>query len=122
MAAALATPSLTLALPTAALAAPQSATGRVFHDANNNEKYDDGEPGLADIRVSNGRDIVKTDAQGRYTLPIDDDTNIFVIKPQGWRTAVDANQLPQYYYIHKPAGSPKTDYPGIDPTGPLPAS
>lgn len=122
MAAALATASLTLALPTAALAAPQSATGRVFHDANNNEKYDDGEPGLADIRVSNGRDIVKTDAQGRYTLPIDDDTNIFVIKPQGWRTAVDANQLPQYYYIHKPAGSPKTDYPGIDPTGPLPAS
>ena len=38
-------------------------------------------------------------------------------------TPVDKHQLPQFFYIHKPAGSPKTfRYKGVDPTGPLPGS
>jgi len=101
---------------------PKSATGRVFHDTNNNGKYDNGEKLLAGIRVSNGREIVKTDNSGQYKISIDDDTIIFVVKPQGWRTPVSDDMLPRFYYIHKPNGSPKLKYAGVDPTGPLPSS
>lgn len=100
----------------------QTATGVVFHDQNNNRKYDQGEKLLEGIRVSNGRQIVKTDAQGRYQLPVDDDTTLFVIKPKGWRTPFNSDMLPQFYYNHKPAGSPPSKYPGLAATGPLPAS
>jgi hypothetical protein len=61
---------------------PQSVTGRVFHDANGNGRFDDGEVVLSGLRVSNGTAIVHTNAQGRYRLPIDDDSIIFVIKPR----------------------------------------
>jgi hypothetical protein len=33
--------------------------------------------------VSNGREVAKTDADGRYTLPIEDESVIFVIKSTG---------------------------------------
>jgi hypothetical protein len=98
------------------------ATGVVFHDINENGIREAGEPRLAGVRVSNGREIVRTDQQGVYQLSISDDTILFVIKPQGWSTKIDANMLPQFYYIHKPAGSPKQHYPGVAPTGPLPKS
>lgn len=101
---------------------PTLAKGVVFHDANNNGQRDDGEKPLAGIRVSNGREIVKTDAQGRYELPVDNDTILFVIKPEGWRTPISEHQLPRFYYIHKPKGSPDSKYAGVAPTGPLPKS
>lgn len=101
----------------------EEATGRVFHDLNGNESYDEGEPGVPGIGVSNQREVVTTDAEGRWTLPSDDDTIFFVIKPAGWKTPVSENQLPRFYYIHKPNGSPPNlRYPGVDPTGPLPDS
>ncbi len=98
------------------------ATGIVFHDLNGNRQPDDGEPTMKGIRVSNGKDIVTTDERGRYALPVGDDTSIFVIKPTGFRTVVDENRLPQFYYTHKPHGSPSTRFPGVEPTGDLPAS
>jgi hypothetical protein len=101
---------------------PTTATGLVFHDANHNGVRDADEPGIAGVRVSNGREIVLTDQGGAYRLPIDDDTILFVIKPRGWMTRVDQLNLPRFYYIHKPNGSPKLKYPGVAPTGPLPAS
>jgi hypothetical protein len=78
---------------------------------------------VADIKVSNGDQIVKTDPSGRYEIPIGDDTIVFVIKPRGYMTPVNDDQLPQFYYIHKPAGSPPDfKYAGVAPTGPLPES
>ena len=82
------------------------ATGIVYHDRNGNGVRDEGEPGLPGVSVSNQREIVQTDASGRWTLPVTDDTIFFVIKPRDWMTPVNENQLPQFYYIHKPAGSP----------------
>lgn len=103
--------------------ASDMARGTVFDDRNGNGQRDDGEPGIAEIRVSNGTDIVLTDDQGRYSLSVDDDEIIFVIKPRGWATPLNANNLPQFFYIHKPAGSPATfKFAGVDPTGPLPES
>jgi hypothetical protein len=102
--------------------ATQQASGVVFHDRDRDGSRDEGEEGLEGIRVSNGREIVKTDAQGRYRLPVGDDTIVFVIKPRNWMTPVNEDQLPRFYYIHKPNGSPPSRFPGVDPTGPLPAS
>lgn len=106
----------------AARADEQSARGIVFHDANRNGARDTDEKGVAGVRVSNGRQIVRTDESGAYRLPVDDDTILFIIKPRGWMTRVDGLNLPRFYYVHKPAGSPKLKYPGVEPTGPLPDS
>ncbi len=100
----------------------QIAVGVVFHDVNGNERRDPSEKGLPGVRVSNGRSIVETDAEGRYEIPVDDDTVLFVIKPRGWRTPISNDMLPRFYYIHKPNGSPDLKYGGVPPTGPLPDS
>ncbi|MFN7162000.1 MAG: metallophosphoesterase N-terminal domain-containing protein, partial [Fimbriimonadales bacterium] len=102
--------------------AQQFATGVVFHDRNRNGVRDAGEPGVPNVLVSNQREVVKTDAQGRYRLPVDDDTILFVVKPRGWMTAVSEDNVPRFYYIHKPNGSIRVQYGGVAPTGPLPAS
>lgn len=101
---------------------PQIARGVVYHDANGNRQRDPDEAPRPGVRVSNGRQIVTTNEQGAYTLPIDDDTTLFVIKPRGWKTPLSEDQLPQFYYIHKPNGSPDFQYKGVAPTGPLPES
>ncbi len=105
-----------------AAARAETARGVVFHDANGNGRFEAGEPTLPNMRVSNGREIVKTNADGRYELEVDDDDILFVIKPSGWRTPLDDNHLPRFYYVHKPAGSPSSKFPGVAPTGPLPKS
>lgn len=96
--------------------------GVVYHDRNQNGVRDSGEPGIPNVLVSNQREVVRTDSKGRYRLPVGEDTKIFVIKPRGWRTAIDADNVPRFYYIHKPQGSPPVRYRGVAPTGPLPAS
>ncbi len=100
------------------------ARGVVFEDLDGNGKRDAGERGLEGIRVSNGLDIVTTDADGKYQISIDDDTIIFVIKPRNWRTPVNSKNLPRFHYIHKPHGSPDEHFMhrGVNPTGPLPES
>ncbi len=90
----------------------------MFDDASN--------AGIAGVLVSNGREVAVTDADGRYSLPVSDETVLFVIKPAGYMTALDpATNLPRFYYIHQPQGSPASlglTFEGIAPTGPLPAS
>lgn len=102
--------------------APTTATGIVFHDRDRDGLRGEGEEGIPGIKVSNGREIAATDGDGRYELPIDDDTILFVIKPRGWMTPLTEENLPKFYYVHKPAGSPDLQFPGVAPTGPLPES
>lgn len=104
------------------LSAQQMANGYVFEDINNNGKKDKKEKGIANIAVSNGIDVVLTDSDGKYNLPVGDDNIIFVIKPTGYKIAVDEYNLPKSYYIHKPKGSPASTYKGVAPTGELPKS
>lgn len=99
------------------------AQGIVYNDANGNGARDAGERGIADVLVSNGVDVVATDKSGHYSVPMTDDSIVFVIKPRGWMTPVGpGNNIPRFYYIHKPNGSPKMTYDGVAPTGPLPGS
>ena len=99
------------------------AVGTVFVDENENGIRDAGESPLSGVRVSNGLDIVVTDNDGRYELPVDGDVVLFVVKPAGYRLPVDEDQLPQFFYVHRPSGSPAHfRYQGVAPTGPLPES
>ena len=101
-------------------AAGTVASGTVFLDANRNSRLDTGERGIADVPVSNGREVVVSGADGRYEIPAYDDMNLFITKPAGYSTPVDADLVPQFAYIHKVAGSPPLRFGGIEPTGPLP--
>lgn len=98
-------------------------TGRAFDDRNRNGVLDGDEQGLAGVKISNGREVVLTGADGRYSLPVRDDMSVFVIQPSGWRVPTDERFIPQFSYEHKPAGSPKKmRFGGLPPTGPLPAA
>jgi hypothetical protein len=100
-----------------------TAVGTVFEDRNRNGIRDPGERGLAGVRVSNQREVTVTDRNGRWQLPAGDDTVFFVVKPRGYTPPLNNQQLPRFFYVHKPAGSPANlKYPGVAPTGPLPAS
>ncbi len=98
------------------------ARGRVFVDQDGDGRLGVTETRMKDVRVSNGHDIVLTDDRGEYELPIGNDSIVFVIKPPGFRTSLNQKNLPRFFYIHKPDGSPKLRYPGVAPTGPLPQS
>ena len=83
-------------------------------------------PPLPGILVSNGRDVVRTGADGRYSLSVAPGQSIFVIKPAGFRLPVDpGTNLVRYSYVHDPEGTPAAlgfRYAGIAPTGALPAA
>jgi len=96
------------------------ARGKVFIDENRNARLDPGEKGLTGVLVSNGREVVKTDADGSYRLPAYDDMNLFITKPANYSTPLDEDLVPQFNYIHKVEGSPPLRFGGIAPTGPLP--
>lgn len=100
--------------------AQEIARGIVFEDSNNNGKKDRKEKGIPKVSVTNGIQVVQTDHKGRYELPVSNDAIISVIKPSDYKVPVDENQLPQFFYIHKPEGSPELKYKGVQPTGPLP--
>ncbi len=96
------------------------ARGVVFEDQNQNGERDDGEPGVEGVAVSNGLEVVQTDGEGRYELPARDDMILFVSKPNNYEVPVNDAQLPQFYYLHYPEGSPELEFSGIEPTGSLP--
>ncbi len=96
--------------------------GKIYSDLNNNRTLDKNEPGIANVLVSNGSEVVKTDKTGNYEISLKPGEILFVIKPHGWKFPLDKNNLSQFYYIYKPEGSPTTKYMGSQPTGALPSS
>ena len=102
--------------------AQQTVTGYVYEDLNENGKKDRREKGIPQVAVTNGVEVVLTNDKGRYELPIGQDDIISVIKPSGYAVPADENNLPQFFYIHKPQGSPDLEFAGVAPTGKLPRS
>lgn len=100
--------------------------GRVFNDRNRNGVLDRGERGIAGVMVSNGFEVVTTDGRGRYLLPAKvsglEDFTVFITKPAGYDLPVDNDNIPQFFYHHKPAGSPPLRFGGLAPTGAQPAA
>jgi len=104
-------------------AGKKTAKGIVFEDANHSGVFDQGEKGIPNVSVSNQSDVVQTDQNGHFRLPVSKETIIFVTKPAGYQVPLDKNHLPQFYYIHQPKGSPAgLKCKGIAPTGKLPHS
>ena len=66
-----------------------------------------GNRGIAGVMVSNGRDVVRTDAEGRWRLPVADGDSVFVIKPPHWSTPLGLGGVPQFSRLHQPTGSPR---------------
>ncbi len=96
--------ALLAASPLAAHA--DTATGRVFLDANANGRRDMGEAGVAGAKVSNGRQVVPTDADGRYRIAVENGDTLFVVKPAGYAVPFDARGLPLFYRHHFPKAAP----------------
>lgn len=116
--------SLILLCPELTVHASDTVQGVVFHDRNHNGTFDRGEKRIPGVRVSNGVEVTRTDENGRYSLPVQPGDILFVAKPRGWKYLTGKNNLPKFYYIHKPEGSPDDSfrYRGSSPTGPLPDS
>ncbi len=102
--------------------AQKLAKGVVFLDQNKNGVFDQNEQSLANVCVSNGRDVAQTDEQGRWKLPVIENADFFVIKPADYQVPINHNEIPQHYYLYKPKGSPPLKVPGVAATGPLPES
>ncbi len=101
---------------------PAEVTGVVFHDRSSDGRYQADEPGVEGVLVSNGLDVVATDSDGRYRLPVRPDMNLTVVQPSGWQVPVDARQVPQFFHVHKRDGSPaRFRYGGLPAAGPAPA-
>lgn len=98
--------------------------GVVFEDRNRNARRDSGEPGLREVIVSNGHDVVQTGTDGRYELPAFDEMTVFVSKPRHFVFPEDSRGVPRFYYTHRARGSPDAieDYRALDSSGELPSS
>lgn len=97
-------------------------TGQVFVDADRDSASDGEEAGLSGVMVTNGRDVVLTDGEGRYELPAFDNMTVSITQPSGYQVPMDEHNIPQFHYNHLPEGSPELRYGGIEPTGPLPSA
>jgi hypothetical protein len=102
------------------MAISETIQGVVYHDMNRNHQKDANEAGISEVLVSNKIGVTRTDNNGQYSLQVQEEDIIFVIKPAGYSVPLNKNNLPQYYYVHAPDGSPPFKYKGLDPTGPLP--
>lgn len=97
-------------------------SGAAFYDADRDGVRDADEEGVAGVLVSNGLDWTETGDDGGYRIAVRDDMNLTIVQPSGWRVPTDRRRLPQFFYIHKPGGSPDAlRFGGLPDTGPAPA-
>ena len=107
--------------------------GKVFQDSNGDGLMQDREKGVCGVMVSNGLKVVKTECNGCYKLPFPTSEEeaagmfYFVTEPDGYDVPRNTDNVPQFYYMHKPTGSPLNvhnesfRFGGLPPTGELPA-
>ncbi|MCP1996381.1 calcineurin-like phosphoesterase family protein [Flavobacterium sp. HSC-61S13] len=74
-----------------------SVRGKVFEDSNKNKVYDLGEPLLSGVLLSNGRDLVATNAQGEYQIELIPDLSVFIIKPSGFQSPLSKNNKVEFF-------------------------
>ncbi|OGT74061.1 MAG: hypothetical protein A3H44_13030 [Gammaproteobacteria bacterium RIFCSPLOWO2_02_FULL_57_10] len=106
----------------------ETAAGIVFVDDNGDGARAPGERGLQGVSVSNGCEVVLTDADGRYEIALAPLQILSISQPSGYSIAVDDNNIPRFYYRHYPDGTPANiggsavawQFPVTDATGPLP--
>lgn len=108
----------------------ETARGVVFIDLNQNAIQDNNEPGLAGVSVSNGCEVVQTDSNGRYQIPLAPNEILFISQPEGYKVGTDEFNIPKFFYRHYPDGTPENingtnvewQWQVTAATGPLPDS
>lgn len=103
--------------------------GSVYIETNDNNRRDRVEAGIAGVSVSNGCDVVQTDAGGNYQIAIHPTQILFISKPAEYDVPVDEYNVPQFFYKYYPEGTPTEiagtsvawEWPVIEATGPLPS-
>lgn len=74
-----------------------TVSGFVFVDTNQNEVLDKDEVMLSDVLISNGKDIVKTNSKGKYSITKIEGNSVFVIKPSGYISKKNKQNSVQFY-------------------------
>ncbi len=98
---------------TASVVVTPCNSGTVFEDLNGNGSRDRSESGVPGVKLSDGVELVTTDASGRYALPVVDGRSSFVIKPAGYSLATRADGLPDFWRNVRTASGPTLKYGGI---------
>jgi hypothetical protein len=114
-AAAWAGPSLsaTASAPDHAAIVAGTVAGTIYEDRDGDGRRDRGEPGIADVAVSNGRAVVLSDRDGGYRIAVEPGQTVFAIKPAGWRHATGELATPGAWRHVPQATAPVLRYGGI---------
>lgn len=88
------------------LFAQDNIEGFVYLDENQNLVRDINEPEIEGALVSNGRDVVETDHDGKWSISNNGNSAIFLIQPAGYLVPTNKSQVPQHY--SKPSNHQKT--------------
>lgn len=107
----------------------ETIRGSVYIENNQNNRRDRIEAGIAGVSVSNGCEVVTTDAGGNYRISIHPTQILFISKPADFDVPMDEYNVPQFFYRHYPDGTPdqisgtslEWAWPVIEATGPLPS-
>ena len=95
-----------------ALALPPVIEGIVFNDRNGNGLLDKAEPGIANVAVSDGQTIVRTDQKGHWLLYPSEASMVFVIKPDAWSVPITQAGLPDFWVdVHSERASRGIEFP-----------
>ncbi len=84
---------------TGLLSAGNLVKGTVFLDKNENGFLDAGEPGIENICVSNGKEVVQTNAHGKWGLPVRKNEAFFIIKPSNFTVPLNSHSIPQHFFL-----------------------
>ena len=108
-----------LVLPVGAQAlAPPCNGGRVFEDRDGDGRWSRGDRPLPGVLVSDGLQLVRSDARGGYTLPWDDGRTTFVVKPAGYAFPTGADGLPVFWRHQQYHPGPALAFGGIPAASP----
>src|SRR5690606_11795432 len=84
-----------------------------FLDLDRDGQRGPGEPAAAGVKISNGRDVVASDSDGRFALEMRAGDTVFAIKPPGHAVRTRDNGLPGFWLHHFPDGSPGLRHGGM---------
>ena len=79
------------------LFAQDNIGGFVYLDENQNLARDINEHGIEGVLLSNGRDVVETDHDGKWDISNNGNSAIFLIQPAGYLVPTNKSQVPQHY-------------------------
>lgn len=96
----------------ASTGAARELRGRVYLDADRDGRRDASEPGVAHVKLSNGRAFVRTDAKGRYRIELREGDTLFVVKPAAYALPIGADGLPVFWQHERRQASTELHYRG----------